>query len=228
MKIIFTYIGLIMIGLGATTQSHAAMCDMHICNEYEGYTATEPQHCARTMNSAYCYWHPGVNKYFIQRECASCPSGYKLVTKTNTDLGCTVEYTTCESIPYDNCSEWQHDTIDPEYDYQECNGGTEYNLRCHIGYYGVPTVDSDYNFHGCTKCPENASCPGATATFQCLEEFYQNGDTCALCPRGPSGVEWIYSQMGSTDITDCYILSGSPFNDDTGSGTYTADCHYTK
>lgn len=91
---------------------------------------------------------------------------------------------------------------------------------CASGYYGTATSP----FAGCTKCPDNAICAGGNGSgFACAKGYYKNGSTCSQCP--PSGTT---TGTGATAITDCYLPSGTTFSESTGSGTYTADCKYTK
>lgn len=97
-----------------------------------------------------------------------------------------------------------------------CKRGTT-TYKCASGYYGTATSASA----GCTACPENAACSGGNnSTFMCLAGYYKNGWTCSQCPDRQ------YSPDGATAITECRIISGTPFSDETGSGSYTADCYY--
>lgn len=109
--------------------------------------------------------------------------------------------------------------------------------RCASGYYGTATSASA----GCTKCPDNATCAGGnSSTFKCNQGYYKNGSACTRCPASGSvygttkgkpitGSLLYTEEYNATDITECYLPSGTPFISNTsGSGIYTNDCYYTK
>jgi len=63
--------------------------------------------------------------------------------------------------------------------------------------------------------------------YGCDTSYYSTGGsgasiTCALCPTPGT------SDIGTTNITECYIPMGTAFSDTTGNGTYINDCHYKK
>lgn len=108
-----------------------------------------------------------------------------------------------------------------------CAGGNGSTFICNSGYVKLnsnPTV--------CTKCPDNANC--AFGLITCNAGYYLDGDTCNLCPPYSLPPDGLMpgllapgkSAMGSKAITDCYLPSGTDFSDDTGIGTYGADCYY--
>lgn len=61
--------------------------------------------------------------------------------------------------------------------------------------------------------------------FRCAAGYYGSSTTgtsgCTRCPN--SGV----SMAGSTEITSCYLPSGTTGTDTSGTYTYTADCYYS-
>ncbi len=108
-----------------------------------------------------------------------------------------------------------------------CAGGNASTFICNSGYVKLnsnPTV--------CTKCPDNANC--ASGLITCNAGYYLDGNTCERCPASmfnpgaplPSTMIPGESAMGSTSINDCYLPSGTNFSDNTGTGTYGADCYY--
>lgn len=50
---------------------------------------------------------------------------------------------------------------------------------------------------------------------------YGNGRNCTACPEPGT------SEMGATEITECYIPAGTVMTDTTGTYTYTEDCYYS-
>lgn len=85
-----------------------------------------------------------------------------------------------------------------------------------------------------TKCIGNtayASCTSSLPTYSC-EQGYYGRPTSSLsgCTRCPSsgGVYGTTASSGATDITECYIPSGTSGSDSSGSFTYTGNCYYTK
>jgi len=82
----------------------------------------------------------------------------------------------------------------------------------------------------CVQCPTgmSAAMPGIsgfhtnTSCNMCSAGYYKNGDTCSECPGDGT------SMGGPVPITACYLPKGTKFSDTTGSGEYTADCHYSQ
>lgn len=68
------------------------------------------------------------------------------------------------------------------------------------------------------RCDGNMLSP--SCEYQCKAGYYGTGTTCTACPSPGT------SAVGATAITECYIPSGTPFSDGTGSGTYKSDCYY--
>lgn len=62
-------------------------------------------------------------------------------------------------------------------------------------------------------------------TYKCKAGYYGNPTalhkTCTKCPDSGTSSE------DSTNITQCYIPSGTTGSDSTGSYTYTANCYYS-
>ena len=98
-----------------------------------------------------------------------------------------------------------------------CSRCTTY--KCDSGYYGTATSASA----GCTVCPSNATCAGGNdSTFVCSRGYYKDGDKCTKCPSpGTTGL-----LGGAEAITECYIMTGYSFSDDSGSVMYTGNCYY--
>ena len=115
---------------------------------------------------------------------------------------------------------------------------TSTRYECGSGWYGSPTSESG----PCTRCPENATCPGGT-TFTCNRGYVKNADgtgceemqiilPCAIgqyrgedgeCKDCPSPGT---SSIGASGITSCYIPSGYTGSDTSGSYEYAANCYY--
>ena len=86
-----------------------------------------------------------------------------------------------------------------------CTSATEY--RCASGYYKSATIacslnvtTKEYTCGGCTKC-----------------DPFDTGNTMAI-GRSPAG---------STSKTQCYLWSGTPWTDDTGTGVFDDECYWT-
>ena len=121
-------------------------------------------------------------------------------------------------------------------DYVECtyNGSTRYFTNCSSckqeGY--ILTMGGSYSPCGIGKqvlsadygeCVKGGSIGGGDIVIKgCGIGEYGDGIACAPCP--PSGT----SNIGATDITDCYIPAGSDCSDNTGTCEYTEDCHYVE
>ncbi len=108
-----------------------------------------------------------------------------------------------------------------------------------------------YNSSGeCTKCDcSSVSCPsGQTKTATCgctslgggggdgvikracaVGEYWMSSFGCVACPMPgtSSGGSRSGAVIENPSLADCYIPSGATFTDDTGTGTYTADCKYS-
>lgn len=72
------------------------------------------------------------------------------------------------------------------------------------------------------------ACSATTKTYtSCKSGYYLSSGTCNKCPSS-GGVAGLTGDKNTGDITSCYIPSGTSFSDDTGSGTYTGNCYYSK
>lgn len=75
----------------------------------------------------------------------------------------------------------------------------------------------------CNTCKE-------TTSYQCGPRYYGSpSDTtsgCSPCPPFNNEIPGL-SDAGSTLITSCYILAGTPLSDSTGSFIYTGKCNYS-
>ncbi len=58
----------------------------------------------------------------------------------------------------------------------------------------------------------------------CKQNQYKIAKRCVDCPNGGT----THNLGGGSDITDCYIPSGTQFSDSTGTGIYTGNCNYSK
>jgi len=76
-------------------------------------------------------------------------------------------------------------------------------------------------------CPDGSVCENkAVLDDWCAAGYWWNGRTCSQCPLSDDGIRGT-SPAGSDNSTDCYIPSGTTFADDSGSGVYTDNCHYS-
>lgn len=81
---------------------------------------------------------------------------------------------------------------------------------------------------GCVSCPAHATCNGTT-TLTCDKGYYKSGDAaCTRCPQvGPDARETgTTKSSGATAKTECYIPSGTQFNDYVGAGNYGGDSYW--
>lgn len=97
------------------------------------------------------------------------------------------------------------------------------NCICDTGYYG--------NSAKCKSCPENATCAGGT-DFKCNADFYKNNSQCEKCPTRDDvftdlekNKAQYKSNADATSITDCYLPSGTYYNDK-GKFTLSNMCPY--
>lgn len=70
-----------------------------------------------------------------------------------------------------------------------------------------------------------------TIEYGCAAGYYQSSGsgasmTCSRCPS--SGGIYGNNAVGTTDISTCYLPSGTEFSNDIGSGEYSANCYYEK
>lgn len=152
-----------------------------------------------------------------------CSAGYTKKLKSSSVLGCTYQYVECEEEV--SCSGWS--VYDTTYMLRTCTSYSGRNweeVKCRTSAYGSPQLVNGTPT-GCNPCPDYASCTGGT-TFTCLEGSYKNGSVCTDCPPLPGASP--YSNMGSTKVTDCYIMSSEPISDSTGTWHFTSNCPYTE
>lgn len=111
--------------------------------------------------------------------------------------------------------------------------------RCRSGYYGTATGAGT----GCTKCPDNATCPGGKnpSRFGCNISYYKSTSSATSCSRCPTATnifinsaktvravgttaEITYDGTGSTL---CYLPTGT-YYDNTGTFQITTNqaCYY--
>jgi len=95
--------------------------------------------------------------------------------------------------------------------------------QCAAGYYGTPGGASDSS--ACTVCPGHGTCDGGD-TFACERGYYKSGGNCNTCPS-LGGVAGTTVAANATSITQCYLPAASQFSENSGQGTYTANCFYT-
>ena len=172
-------------------------------------------------------WHydgPLNTEWLFTYTCRSCPPGYVLEDAIlHFDEGCELEYKTCEidnpcDITVDDCREWYPDmyygwTQMEVYEVEvkstpyitdpltaHCDCGVKKEYRCISNMYGQPTSASDSG--ACNKCPSLKSSHGSNV----------------------SG----YANVGSTDITQCYMRANISLRDDTGVFQFIQPCYYTK
>ncbi len=86
--------------------------------------------------------------------------------------------------------------------------------------------NTGYQFKVSRSCDCN-TCIESTA-YRCASGYYgtsTNGTSgCSQCPSS-GGINGM-SDAGSTEITSCYLPSGTTGSDSTGSWTYTDNCYY--
>ena len=153
--------------------------------------------------------------------CTSCKDGYGI---TDFSTGVTEYVTRRRQWTCNNCVNTATCVVTGE------------RYECGSGWYGSPTSASG----PCTRCPENATCPGGT-TFTCNRGYVKNADgtgctkmariclpgqyrgedgECKNCPSPGT------SSRNASGITSCYIPSGYTGSDTSGSYEYAANCYY--
>ena len=153
--------------------------------------------------------------------CTSCKDGYGI---TDFSTGVTEYVTRRRQWTCNNCVNTATCVV------------TSTRYECGSGWYGSPTSASG----PCTRCPENATCPGGT-TFKCNIGYVKNADgtgctkmariclpgqyrgedgECKDCPSPGT------SSRNASGITSCYIPSGYTGSDTSGSYEYAANCYY--
>ncbi|MCM1294272.1 MAG: hypothetical protein NC311_01785 [Muribaculaceae bacterium] len=82
---------------------------------------------------------------------------------------------------------------------------------------------------------QNLLCQVVSTTVQCKKGYYgmwpsydSDTKTCSGCTRCPAkdgyyGTTW---NAGAITATSCYLPSGTPFSDATGTGIYGSDCYW--
>lgn len=101
-----------------------------------------------------------------------------------------------------------------------CMVSPSYSCDCDTGYYNV-TTNRDNGDCSCEKCPANTASCSSSTSFTCVAGYYKNGTTCSPCPTPGT------SAQGATEISNCYLPSGTKFDESAGDGYYASDCNYT-
>lgn len=181
------------------------------------YTLEEGGNPCDDMNQDYCD-SEGSNTYYMstsgfcwgRKTCNKCQAGYTAITENLGD--CTnITYTYCDCI-CDNCKDDTTWSSAGKAGYLKkatrrciCSSGTptctivKTDYKCNAGYYGSSTNGTS----GCTKCP-----------------------TTEEGGAGKSDDDVIYSEVGSTQITDCYVGALSFITDTSGEFMFVDDCYY--
>ncbi len=105
-----------------------------------------------------------------------------------------------------------------------CAGGNGSTFVCNSGYIKNSAGTA------CVSCPSNGTC--LNNNLSCNVGYYKNGNSCTSCPQH-NDKNKTYGTTGdgirigfATDITECYLQSGSHLSDDKGTYELTDDCYY--
>lgn len=136
-----------------------------------------------------------------------------------------VDITYCDCISCADGTTPIQKTIQPSpgesYTYGLCRGGTVIPVTCPTD---CPeedwTIQLGTNYQ--TRCVKITP---ARCEYRCNPGYYGSGTTCDRCP--PSGAIFgTTAGPGATQIIECYLPTGTEFNDSTGSGAFSNDCYY--
>ena len=114
------------------------------------------------------------------------------------------------------CNQWRCGYAPPMKTFVHCS-------ECPKGY-----TMSEKSLYVCDQWITYYECEGGSVSPQiCMAGQYKDSDgNCQDCPSDEYGNAAMSSKAASA-ITDCYIASGSPFSDESGSGTYASNCPWT-
>ena len=162
-------------------------------------------YCSGTTPVYYANYTGAANhSYYIQAtECKSC-SGLATLSQQSFSVPSGIQAAfNCDSSYYNYCK----CSISTTY-----GAWTDYTTGTQRRLVQTPTT-------GCTYTE--------TYEYRCTAGYYANSTqtACIKCDPDEYG-NAATSPVGSTDISACYIPNGTTFSNDTGSGTYTADCDY--
>lgn len=228
------FIGLIVVFSAFALNAYGATCsfagmDYSESNPHDEWVVQplEGLNCDGVGMHQWEAWHydgPLNTVWLFTYTCTSCPSGYVLENAVlHFEEGCELEYKICAldnpcDITVDDCREWYPDmyygwTQMEVYEVEvkstpyitdpltaHCDCGVKKEYRCISNMYGQPTSASDSG--ACNKCPSLKSSHGSNV----------------------SG----YANVGSTDITQCYMRANISLRDDTGVFQFIQPCYYTK
>ena len=227
------FIGLIVVFSAFASNAYGETCsfaggDYSEPNPHDEWVVVSKDglNCDGVGMSNWYAWHydgPLNTDYLFVYSCNECPSGYELNDAVlHFADGCDLEYKYCAldnpcDITVDDCREWYPDMY---YDWTQmevyevevkstpyitdpltahCDCGVKKEYRCISNMYGQPTSASDSG--ACNKCPSLKSSHGSNV----------------------SG----YANVGSTDITQCYMRANISLRDDTGVFQFIQPCYYT-
>lgn len=214
---------LIAIGISINiSTAHAATCTQVACpaDKIPTLSSTSQYHCLNNEITFYCYYDRTGSFKGPYITCMNgCQSGYTLKAhpqwQTNVGVGCN---TTQLGFPI------------------QCLSNSELCGTCDsTAWTEIPSIPY------ATRTQK--WCDGATCKSQsqvgCKKGYYGTptsvGSGCTRCPKIPDTAD-VYGTtgaIGATDISACYVPSGTAFSDSTGNGIYTTDtngipCYYTK
>jgi len=137
--------------------------------------------------------------YGLFCDCSSCFGDATLQTNTQIINGERIEYRSCELSIMPPIPKTCPD---------ECPDTTWVNVQA--SHYRV-------------RCIKNSL--GARCDYECHTGYFGTGKNCTRCPSS-GGIYGTTDNPGATQITECYLPSGTEFSDSTGSGVYTGKCYY--
>jgi len=77
-------------------------------------------------------------------------------------------------------------------------------------------------------CISSGSSGGGGTTICAKGEYYNDANILKGCIPCPFGGTTSSDMVAKPPITSCYIPAGQDVTDETGTYTFTSDCHYTK
>lgn len=184
-------------------------CNVVNC-AYYGAGGTNTANCASGRFTNTCYVSGGQS--FVVSSCSGCNSGYTLIPKSiYLSAGCgalTVNFcqkNETESDPDDVCSGACDDCVS--------------SVKLEDGYYSEVTAECDTSTCTCIR----------RFGGYCVAGYYGKGtmvgigeQRCHPCPDPGTSIN------GTTEITGCFIPTGSSGSDSTGNFIYDAPCKYVE
>ena len=216
-KLFIPILAFVPIGANAITLAGCTSATCPTSSTAVVYEVPNPSCDSYTTN---CLYNSATGYYLRYRTCNSCDSPYESITE---QISSFAAFTTV-------CGDTFNLTTRTN-----CNCGTQCD-SCGSLSSGVWTSPkTGYQSTVVYSCGISTSCECTSSIkYRCAAGYYGTPSYSQLtgysgCTRCPSsGGVYGTSAAGSTEITSCYMPSGTSMTDDVGTYEYTSNCYYTE